>query len=108
MGHQGNLEHSNSLKRIEEQFLNFFNLSDNLLKFCSHEDNYFISSTAVSKGQGEELDARTILSSKGVEEYFADSSRDYSDAKRKNDKSKIKASKIHRFVSVPCPKLMAK
>ena len=97
-GHQSNLEHSNGLKRMEEQFLNF--LSDDLLKFCSHEDNYFVSSAAVS----EELDALTNLSSKDVEEYFAECSEDYSDAKRENDKSKIKASKNTQVRKFALPK----
>jgi len=83
---------------MEEQFLNF--LSDDLLKFCSHEDNYFGSSAAVS----EELDALTNLSSKDVEEYFAECSEDYSDAKRENDKSKIKASKNTQVRKFALPK----
>ena len=58
---------------MEEQFLNF--LSDNLLKFCSydtHKHNYSAGSIAITR----ELDALTNLSSKEVEEYFAEQGGD--------------------------------
>jgi len=50
------------------------------------------------------LDALSNLSSKDVEEYFTDSSEDYSNVKRENDKSKIKASKNTQVCKFALPK----
>ena len=62
---------------IEEQFLDF--LSDDLVKFCfygTHEHNNYYSTgnTAVI----QELEALANLSSKEVEDYFAEQGGDYS------------------------------